>query len=141
MAGRIVLLVVAVAAIVLATSRLHSYNACMHAGSILLGQSLNATHVLKTPVRGDPAQAATEMLDHCDDADFIAEGSVALIAAGNVTQADRMARAAIRRAPHDERSWEALAYVLTRERRYAERARARQRIHELDPLRQLPPGT
>src|SRR5262249_48712512 len=87
MVARIALLAVAAALVVLAAPRLHDYTTCTAAGSVLFGQGLYAAHQIGTPVAGDPATAAAQMLDHCDDADILAAGAAVLVEAKHVALA------------------------------------------------------
>jgi predicted Zn-dependent protease len=112
---RIVISVVAVAAIAFGIVRLGDTHACENA-------------------QADPVGSVDALLADCHGALPLATGSVALVKAGRTAEAKRLADAAARRQPDDYISWLAVAGVRAAEGDAAGATRARERARELNPL-------
>ena len=111
MSARILLAVVAAAAIAFGAVRLAGTDAC-----------------------GD-ARSVDALLADCHGALPLAQASVDLVEAGRLEDAARLADAAARRQPEDYVSWLAVAGVRAARGDDAGAARARERARELNPLR------
>ena len=83
----------------------------------------------------DPARSVDALLDRCEGALPLATGSVALVEAGRLDDAARLADAAAQRQPDDYVSWLAVAGVRAARGDRAGAQRARDRAEELNPLR------
>jgi predicted Zn-dependent protease len=112
---RIVISLVAVAAIAFGIVRLGDTRACEHA-------------------QADPVGSVDALLTECHGALPLATGSVALVKAGRTADAKRLADAAARRQPDDYISWLAVAGVRAADGDRAGATRARERARELNPL-------
>jgi hypothetical protein len=116
MALRLALACVAVAALAFGVVRLDGTRGCEAA-------------------RADPLRSVDALLADCHGALPLATGSVALVRAGRLEDAGRLADAAARRQPDDYVSWLAVAGVRAARGDDAGAARARDRAKELNPLR------
>jgi hypothetical protein len=115
MVSRIVISAVAVAAIAFGIVRLGDTHACRDA-------------------QADPVGSVDALLADCHGALPLATGSVALVKAGGVADAQRLADAAARRQPDDYVSWLAVAGVRAVRGDSAGAQRARERARDLNPL-------
>lgn len=80
---------------------------------------------------------AERAADACRGGAALAQTSGALLAAGDLDGAGRLATVAVGRDPEDARGWAALGYVLDRRGSVAAAARARAEVRRLDPLGSL----
>ena len=85
--------------------------------------------------RADPVRSVDALVAECHGALPLATGSIALLRAGRIEEARRLAEAAARRQPGDYVSWLALAGVRAAAGDRAGAARARERARALNPLR------
>ncbi len=131
---RIVLLGAVIAVIAVATHRLHDVRACRSA-------SEHSGRLAFREISGSPKRAVDRVLAVCPDEQIVAQNAGILLFAGDVADAQRLARAAVHRAPRDSESWIAMAYVLARAKRPQAAARALRRAHQLNPLSALTRAT
>jgi hypothetical protein len=124
---RVPLLVLCAAAIVFGVARLSDTNACDDA------KSQGFAAALGHPVPGGPEGLARRVTDNCRGGADLSATAVALARGGELQQAERLARGAIRRDPRDYQGWISLAIVMQRSHRPAEQRRAALRALGLNP--------
>ena len=78
-------------------------------------------------------RAAERLADRCAGGGVLAQASGGALAAGDASEAGRLAQQAIARDPDDVRGWAALLYVLEERGSTAAAGRARAEIARLDP--------
>jgi hypothetical protein len=109
--------------------------ACLAVAALAFGAvHLDGTRACEA-AQADPLGSVDALLADCEGALPLATGSVALVRAGRLEDAGRLADAAARRQPGDYVSWLAVAGVRTAQGDDVGAARARDRAMELNPLR------
>jgi predicted Zn-dependent protease len=127
MLARVLVLVAAIGAVAFGATRLHRTDRCNDAHFALL---FGLAHH-QAPPHGLSVQLHT-LSTTCDDPVQLEGISILLTASGRYTRAQTLARRAIAVEPQDQAGWVALAQVLDRTDP-AGAARARARVHQLDP--------
>jgi hypothetical protein len=125
--ARGVIVLIAIAAVVFGVTRLHDANVCNDA------KSQGFAAALGKPVPGGPDGLARRVTDHCRGGSDLSATAVALARGGALTQADGLAREAIRRDPRGYQGWVALAIVRQDQHRPAAQRQAALRALALNP--------
>jgi Flp pilus assembly protein TadD len=131
MAARVLVLAAAVLLGGFAAIALHDEHACHTAG----------VELFRAVAHGDvTAGVADDYVGACRGARGLATAADSLAAAGSVTQAVRLADAAIRREPRSYEGWAALSAALRRRGLDAAADRALREARRLNPRLGRPPG-
>lgn len=125
---RILLVLVAVALVVLAVGRAGDARACEDARRTAFGIGLGRS------APSGAAAAADALVAHCRGASSLVAGASALLRAGEIDGAARLAAEAVRRERNDATAWQALARVSAARGDTDTAARAGARVRELNPL-------
>lgn len=115
---RLLLIPIALAVVAFAVVRTHDVRTCDDARQAVIRREPDAGRQVQRACRGGAV---------------LAQASGGALAAGDVSEAGRLAQAAISRDPDDVRGWAALLYVLERRGSTAAAGRARTEIARLDP--------
>lgn len=125
---RTILALAAVALVVLAVDRASDARACEDARRTAFGVGLGRS------APSGAGAAAEALVAACRGASSLVAGSSALLRAGELRGASRLAAEAARREGNDPTAWQALARVAAARGDARTAARARARVRELNPL-------